>query len=298
MNDSSKTNYMTIILTGLLTVPVTLLVIYFTDIFYKPEVLYTVSGSKISLPEEYEMEIAKVRAVLMMKNFQKVMSQKNMVSKKSLTVEAGIREKGIGAINNKSAFYTGVTDKIGNNSVTGEGADFEGLIENMTAPDSLRALLEPQTTFPTAFSIIEIYNAGNREANDLEMSILPNGVLVDSTIESTESSAENWEPITDKQVLLPIGLHLPPIKRLPAGGKIKLKIYWNVLDTKGNTSGETTPTVEVKGSYSGGMIQFVDSKIASSTNWLLLSVVGILLFAGGITTGYWIRRYRTIKVTH
>lgn len=267
-----------------------LLLAYFSDVIFRPQVLYTVSSSKITLPTDYEKEIAKVRALLMLKNFEAILKRKT--TKNSLSIEAGITERKLGIKEHKLDFFVGNTGKLGNNSIQVEGADLEQMLNTVEKPEALRAILDPTISFPTAFSTIDIYNAGNREASDLEMNIIPNGVLVEALVNATEPSAEKWEDIYDEQTRLPIGAHLPPIKRLPPGGKIKVKIYWNLLGVPGETSEKTVPIVDVKGSYSGGMVKFVESKPESPINWPLWIIAGLSLCLSGAALGYWLNGRR------
>jgi len=264
-----------------------LLLAYFSDLIFKPQVLYTVTSSKITLPADYEKELAKVRTILFAKRFEALF--KGAETRKSLSIEAGIVEKKLGIKDHKFEVVAGRSGKIGDNTIRAFGPDMEKMINTLERPEILRTLLDPMVSFPTAFSTIDIYNSGNREASDLELNIMPNGVLVEARVSSTEPSAEKWADILDEQIQIPVGIHLPPIKRLPPGGKIRIKLYWNLLGEQGESTGGTTPMVEVKGSFAGGMVQFVESKPESPTNWPFWIIVGLSLSIFGLAIGYWLK---------
>lgn len=271
-----------------------LLLAYFTNIIFKPEVLYTVSSSKITLPVDYEKELAKVRALLMLRNLEATFKNlgKNLEIRKELSIKPGIKDQHIGIKEHEMNFFAGHSGKLGDNSVGLEGKDLNKMIDTLEKPELLRTLLDPAITFPTAFATVDIYNAGNREANDLELKIMPNGVLVEALIDSTEPSAEKWEDVYDGQTLLPVGVHLLPVKRLPPGGKIRVKIYWNLLGKMEAPSDKDIPLIDVKGSYSGGNIQFVNSKPESPINWPLWIIIGLSICLSGTAIGYWLRGLR------
>lgn len=264
------------------------LLVHFTNIIYKPDVLYTVAGSKISLPEKYEQELSKVRAILAMKNFETVLGG---ISTKNLSVEAGVTGSSINIKKHELSVVGPNLVGKSQNSLRVEGRNLEKMLEVVKKPETLRALLDPALSHPTAFATIEIYNAGNREATDLEVSIKPNGILVESKVDSSETSAEKWETIFDENLSLPIGIHLPPIKRLPPGGHIRAKVYWHLMGNIGETKKEDEPTVSVKGSFSGGMLQFAENKPYSSANGPLLTSVGVFIALSSFLIGYWIKGY-------
>lgn len=267
-----------------------LLLAYFSDLIFKPQVLYTVTSSKITLPADYEKELAKVRAILLTKRFETLF--KGAETRKSLSIEAGIVEKKLGIKEHKFEVATGRSGKIGDNTIRAFGSDMEKMIDTLEKPEVLRTLLDPTISFPTAFSTIDIYNSGNREASDLELNIVPNGVLVEARVSSTEPSAEKWADILDEQMRVPVGIHLPPIKRLPPGGRIKVRLYWNMLGAQGESTEGTVPMVEVKGSFAGGMVQFVESRPESPINWPLWIIVGLSLCTTGLGIGFWLRGFQ------
>lgn len=264
-----------------------LLLAFFTDLIFKPQVLYTISSSKISLPAEYEKEIAKIRAVVFAKNFEKIANQPEV--RNSLTIEAGIVDKKLGIKEHRVNVAAGRSGKLGDNTLGASGPNLEKLIDTFEKPEVLKTLLDPASSIPTAFAIIDIYNAGNREANDLEINIVPNGVLAEARVSSTEPAAEKWTDILDEQIRLPVGIHLPPIKRLPPEGKIRIKLYWNLLSETGESTAAAQPKVDVRGSFSGGSVQFVESKLDSPANWPLRIIFCLSMCLGGFAIGYWVR---------
>lgn len=265
-----------------------LLLAYFTDLIFKPEVLYTVTGSEIKLPESYEKELSKARATALMKNFEAIVG----TSKKQLTAELGTKGNKIGVKERHLEMYGPNLFNKNNNTITVAGEKLEQMVDTLEKPETLRALLDPTAMFPTAFATIEIYNTGNREASDLEINITPNGVVVEVQASSTEPSAEQWERMFDDKAGIPVGVHLAPIKRLPPGGKIQVKIYWHQMGAIDSATGAEDLTVSVKGSYSGGMLKYVEVEPSASTNWVLWAAVGIFIAMLSATLGFWIRNAR------
>ena len=280
----------TVIVTAVSSLVVGLLLAYLTNIIFRPDVVYAVSTSKISLPLDYEKEIAKVRALLVAKRFAALISKQP--NKASLSIEPGIENKKLGIKNHELGIFSGKSRKLGDNSLLVEGNNLEKMLNSLDSPDALRAMLDPTISFPTAFATIDIYNSGNREANDLEMNIAPNGVLIEALVKSTEPSAEKWEDIIDTATRLPVGIHLPVIRRLPSGGTIRMKIYWNMLEPIGKSTEGTSPTVDIKGSFSGGMVRFVDATTESRVNWPLWLLLMVAISIGSIALGYWIKGFR------
>src|SRR5258706_4169133 len=160
------------------------------------------------------------------------------------------------------------------------------MLNSLDSPDALRTMLDPTISFPTACATIDIYNSGNREANDLEINVAPNGVLIEAQVKSTEPSANKWEDIIDTATKLPVGIHLPVIRRLPSGGKIQLKLYWNMLEPLGKSTEGASPSVDIKGSFSGGMVRFTDATSGSPVNWPLWLSLMVAISLGSVVFGY------------
>lgn len=266
-----------------------LLIAYFTNIIFKPDVVYTLSGSDIKLPNSYEKELSKARAAVWLKNMTTVLGT---VSKKQLTVEPGVKDNKVG-IKKHSLEVLG-PNLIGNNknTITVSGDKLDEMIETLEKPETLHALLSPSTNFPTAFATVDIFNTGNREATDLEINVVPNGILIESHATSTEPSAEKWEEIIDPQTALPVGIHLPSIKRLPPGGKIQVKVYWHKLGTIGASEVADDLIVSVKGSYSGGMMRYTEAQPSSERNWPVLVALAILISISSAVLGFLYKRGR------
>lgn len=262
-----------------------LLLAYFTNILFKPDVLYTLSGFKINLPEKYEKELAVVRAKVMMKNLEGLVGK---ASSKSLTGSPLIDDDAI-FIKPHELNVMGPNRAKNKDSVAVVGDDIEKMVEKLEKPELLKSLLDPSVSRPTAFATLEIVNAGNREATDLEVSIRPNGVLIEAKVDSSEPSSSSWGNVLDEKAGLPIGIDSPIIKRLPPEGKITVRLYWHILD---DSKQEESPSVTVKGSYSGGKLRYTESQPRTGTNWPLTIAIIVLLVVSSIGFGYWLRTAR------
>ena len=264
-----------------------LLIAYFTNIIFKPDVLYTISSFKINLPEKYEEELALIRAKSFASNFEKIVGQ---ISEKSINGKPTLDNESI-LMKAQGFGVRGPNRAKEKDTVTALGHDFDKMLKNLKNPEILKSLLNQSVSIPTAFSTVDIVNTGNKEATDLDISINPNGVVIEATIESTEPSINSWENIMDTQIGLPIGIHFPAIKRLPPGGKITVRLYWNIV---GNSKQEDLlPYIVVKGSYSGGKLQFAESQPPTRTNWLLVDAALLLIALLSFAVGYWLHRTKS-----
>lgn len=270
---------LTVVVSVLTSLVAGLLLAYFTNIIFKAQVVYTISGYKINLPEKYEKELAKIRAKAVIKDFETFLGK---VSKKDLRGKAIIENEGI-------YMKPGELSALGpkRDSVGAVGKDIDRIIETLEKPEVLRSFLDSSVSYPTAFATVEIKNTGNREATDMEIKILPNGVLVEARVDSSEPSTGTWNNVLDNTTGLPVGIHFPAMKRLPPEGYLKVRLYWHMLDSSKQDT--DVPTITVRGTYTGGKLIYVESQPQTGPNWPLIIIICIALLSLGAGLGYWIR---------
>lgn len=259
-------------LAWILSLVLTVFAVYFTDLFYKPKLLYTATGFEIELPQKYEKELSKIRAKKMIEDLEKRFGS----LPKAGTAQPIYKEGKIGfqkslTIDKKIGFDT---DKM-----RAESKNVDQLIEMVSNPDLLKNFLNSTTSFPTAFATVTINNSGNREATDLDIEIKTNGILIESQITSSEPSIKEFDKLIDPSIGLPVGLTTTG-KRLVPDGYIEARIYWHMLPSEGDQ--DPTPSISVKGTHSKGSLQKADRMPQGNINNSLLIISGIGLFLLGI----------------
>lgn len=278
-----------IVLTTILpSLIVGILITYFTNLIYKPDVLYTVTEFRVALPDSYEKELAKARAKVWMKNAEAAFGE---MSKKNLHAEVSKDDTSIFLKPKELEFY-GPNQKGKKDGVEVMGNNLDKMIEKLEKPEVLKSLLDSTVNAPTAFATIKIVNSGNREATDLELNVLPEGVVIENKIESTEPMMDMAKDVVDKETGLPVGVHFPLIKRLPPGGEITLKMFWHDFDDVKDKN--YLPKINIKGSYSGGKLRYVESKPEVGTNWGIVVSFSLLITVISFGLGYFIRGSRKV----
>jgi len=271
------------ILTIALSIVATILGVYFTDIFFKPQLQYTLTGFKIELPQAYEKEIAKVRAKLFMQDFEKQFG----AIIKSGTASPNIKEGHISFDRTVSAVKPVKSTKLKvDSSNTGS------IIDALTNPDVLRKFVSVDAVYPTAFATVRIFNSGNRSANNVDLEIKPNGVLVEAQVTSTEPSIKEFDKLMDPSIGLPIGLSISN-KRLVPKGYIEIRLYWHMLSE--SSEKDAVPTLTINGTHSSGVLQKAEDNGMTELNKPILIIGGIGLFLLGMLVSIPLYRKRIIR---
>lgn len=263
-------------LAWLLSIVATVFAVYLTDLFYKPRLLYTVTGFKIELPETYEKELSKIRAKTFMEEIEK---QFSTALPRAGTAQPIFKD---GKIGFERSLNIDKTVGLGSTKMRAEAKKIDQVIETLTNPTVLKTFLSSTTSYPTAFATVTIFNSGNREASDLDIEIDLNGILIESQIASTEPSIKEFDKLIDPSIALPVGLTTTK-KRLVPNGYIELRLYWHMLPSSGEKG--AIPSVTVKGTYSKGTLEKADTKPPKEISKFILIIGGLGLFLIGVFVG-------------
>lgn len=236
-----------VIITALATLLTTLLGVYFTDVFFKPKLLYSSDYYDIEIPEEYREEIIKKDVESMMEGLSNALQDNTFNDYK---LEAGVKPK---IVDQKGRMENYLIFQKGGNKLNREAlVKLMGVINDKNL---IKKVFGKKKWYPDAVINVRIMNKGNREANDVNINITTNGVITKYELSSDEPTVKDATLLTDQEIGLPVGVSIGNIKRIVPDGFITLKMYVQIIEPYKDNR-RPSPTITIVGTHSKGKIEY------------------------------------------